>query len=212
MKTRRNIYLLSIGLALSQVHAASSIQLEVGAFKNSNGISVTTGTWVLILDSNDDNQLPGDLAAGPANNGSLNLSNITAINEDFTGKTLGLNNAIGNDTIVAIGEIGDIDLGADYVAATVTFNDGQEGLAYGIYWFPGKSPGNTLTGDYEIGGYFQSDTTEFAAYGMFAPPPLTAQEPAAFDVSGFNAIIIPEPSALVLTLLGSAALLRRRRA
>lgn len=216
MKSKYLLTLFLSGIFAASSYAASSIQLEVGEFKTASGTTVITGTWLVILDANNDGSLPGNLAAGPSSNGALQIANAAVVADVFSGVTLSLG-AIGSDEIIAMGTVGDVDLGDGFATSTISFLDGQEGRAFGIYWLPGLSPEDIIpsSGSFEIGGYFQSDTSEFAAYGMFAPDVNVALEPAVFDVSSFNAITvtaIPEPTALTLTALAALGLLRRRRA
>lgn len=216
MKSKKITFLLLSAIFASKLYGASSVQLEVGEFRNVSGVSVTTGTWFIVLDSNDDGILPGGLAAGPTSNGALQSGNATAVASAFSGASLGLG-VIGDDQIISVGSIGDVDLGVGYVSSPVNFSNGQEELAYGIYWAPGLNPGDTLpsSGTFQIGGYFNSTATPDALYGMFSPPVSISNEPAVFSVSAFNAILVtavPEPSALAFTAVALLGLLRRRRA
>lgn len=216
MKTKNLFPLLISTLFANSLYGASSIQLEVGEFQDQLGSTVIVGTWLLILDTNDNGILPGGLAASPISNGALLPASAIDIANDFSGYTLGLGEIEG-DNVISFGSIGDVDLGDGFATALVSFLDGQEGLAYGIYWVPGLNPGDTLptSGTFEMGGYFQSTTTAFAAYGMFAPPAPVSNSPAVFDVGSFNAVLVtavPEPSTLALSALAALGLLRRRRA
>jgi hypothetical protein len=209
--------LLLSAILTNSLYGASSIQLEVGEFQDVSSAIVVTGTWLVILDLNDDGVLPGGLAAGPTSSGALTAGNAAAISSAFSGASLSLG-VIDDDQIISVGNIGDIDLGDGYATSPVNFSDGQEGLAYGIYWVPGQNPGDTLpnTGNFQMGGYFTSTITEeFALRGMFAPPAPVSNEPAVFYVTSFNALLVaavPEPSTLALTAFAALGLLRRRRA
>jgi hypothetical protein len=200
--------------------SASSIELEVGELKDSDGATVTSGTWVLILDANNDQLLPGNIAATTtSNNAHLLLANATAASSDFSGITLNLGQLIGGARIHALGAITDADdedYGPGFGVSGVTFAAGEEGLAYGIYWFPGITQGSTLptSGTFQVGGFFQSTTGSFAPTGTFSPPSPLDNIGTAFDSSAFNAITVnavPEPSTFLLSAFGVLALLRRSR-
>jgi hypothetical protein len=201
------------GLLCNIAHAASSIQLQVGEFKNASGATVVTGTWLVILDANNDGILPGNLAAGPTSNGALQIANAAQIADDFSGITLSLG-AIGADQIIGVGTVGDVDLGDGFATSPISFVHGQEGSAYGVYWIPDLNPNDPIptSAAFQIGGYFQSNPDDFLAYGMFAPPFNVAFEPAVISVSSFTAVAIPEPTTVALSALAAFGLLRRRRA
>lgn len=206
-------------VASSYAYGASSIILEVGPFEDSIGDPVFNGVWILVLDSSNTSLLPGALSAD-ASSPDTNLSNPTAAAEAFSGLTLNQNNLIGGSKILGIGNItpeNDPDLpGYGLSNGSIEFADGEEGLAYGIYWIMGFTVGDTLptTGAFEIGGIFRSSTAEFSEYGTFSPPAPFDNVITVFDVTGVNAIIvtaIPEPSTFLLSTLGALALLRRSR-
>ncbi len=201
--------------------SASSIELEVGQLKNTAGATVTSGTWALILDANNDKLLPGNIAATTmSSNAHLLPANASASSLDFSGITLTLGQLIGGARIHALGaitDVTDLDFGAGYgLGGTISFPDGEEGLAYGIYWFPGITQGSTLptSGSFQVGGFFQSTTTMDTPYGTFSPPSPQFGSVHVFDSSAFNAITVtavPEPSTFLLSAFGALALLRRSR-
>jgi hypothetical protein len=201
--------------------SASSIELEVGGLRNTAGATVTSGTWALILDANNDQLLTGNIAAtATSSNAHLLPANATAASLDFSGITLTLGQLIGGARIHALGAITDatnLDFGAGYgLGGTISFLDGEEGLAYGIYWFPGITQGGTLptSGTFQVGGFFQSVSDELAPDGTFSPAPNSIGSSAVFDSSAFNAITVtavPEPSTFLLSAFGALALLRRSR-
>lgn len=196
-------------ISLECALAASSVQLEVGEFRTSGNLTVTSGTWILVLNQDANASLPGGLTIGGDN--ALVDGSPTQDPGAFAGVTLGLNQIIAGDRIVGMGTIGDVDLGDGYTATPVSFSNGQENLAYGIYWFPGLNPNTVVPETFEVGGVFQKTTSPFALRGMVSPADQVAFESATFDVTGFKAVAVPEPATLSLSALGLAALLRRRR-
>lgn len=200
---------------------ASSMILNVGLLNDSSGDLVNSGTWILVLKDTESAFLPGGIPASSVSpNSHLTLANTAPVAQDFSGLALNLGIQINDSTIRAIGSITDpsnMDVGAGYaLSGAIEFGDGEENRAYGFYWFPGIAPGSTLptSGTFEIGGFFQSSPSEFAAYGTFSPPPAIDNDPTFFDSSNFNAITvtaIPEPTTALLVTLGLLGLLRRSR-
>lgn len=217
MKLKKTIFAAIIALSISEVQAASSIQYEIGEMKDATGVTVTTGVWMLVLNTSGvDSSLPGGITTGSSDSITGSLVDKQAASDDFRGLTLNLEEprSINGDRIMIIGTIGDEDFGDGYAVGSFEFADGQENKAYAIYWFPGLSLGDQVpaTGSFEVGGVFTADTSTFAPRGMFSPPNPEAFESAVFDVNSINAVLIPEPSAITLTGLVALALLRRRRA
>jgi hypothetical protein len=202
------------GIFIGGAHAASSIQLEIGEMRDSSNQVILSGTWMLVLNTNNTTGLPGNInpnavGADPITSSS---ADTTAAANDFVGLTLNLSSIINGDKIIAIGSIGSGDLGAGFADGPVLFGDGQEDIAYAIYWFPGLSVGDTVPSVFEVGGVFISSTDTFAPRGMISPPVNVAFESAVFDVTSFTAVPIPEPTTLMLSALAALGLLRRRRA
>lgn len=107
------------------------------------------------------------------------------------------------------------------------------GTLWGFYWFPGQSLGATLGGNYEVGGFANSYNAASAAsiggdvWGTtignvgstldvafletnFNQNDLSGGD-TGLSVARFTAVAVPEPSALMLSALGLAALFRRTR-
>lgn len=222
MKFISNAILLSAACA-SPVFAATTAQLYVDKLNTADGVNnpAAGATWVLIYDQNNDGSLPGGLTDGA----SLTLASTAAIISAFSDLELTDNEILANGDRIM--EIGTVPLNGvlDWI---ITFDIGgganQEvtGRKFGLYWFPGQALGNTLdtTQPFSVGGFFESapHVPSFSDYGMTVPTDSQSGNFLAFDSqSGWDegrlvaVQVIPETSALALSGLGLAALLRRRR-
>ncbi|MBN8457004.1 MAG: hypothetical protein J0M04_04095 [Verrucomicrobia bacterium] len=223
MKSISNIILLSIACA-SPVVAATTAQLYVDKLNTADGVNnpATGATWALIYDQNNDGVLPGGVADGA----SLTLANSAAIVSAFSNLELTDNKILANgDRIMEIGTVPVTGV-LDWI---ITFDIGgganQEvtGRKFAFYWFPDQAPGSTLntTQPFSIGGFFESapHVPSGSDYGMTIPTDGQSGNFLAFDSqSGWDegrlvaVQVVPETSsALALSGLGLAALLRRRR-
>ncbi len=209
--------------------AAISISIQAGELLNSSSNMVTeTSLWAIIYDANGDNMLPGGLEL----NSSLTTGDTTTIIAAFAGKQITTGATIGLDKILWAGEVDGLNTsGASGIGGhnLSSFTFASLGVAAGgkwaVYWFPSLTAGsNTLPGSsFEVGG-IQQTTVGLSGgdIGMVMPAAdnTGSTYSAAFidignggDIadSSLTAVAIPEPSTLVLSALGLAALLRRRR-
>jgi hypothetical protein len=214
--------------------ASATVGFAIGDLRDAAGtpLADNTSTWAIIV-SNTTDPLPGGLTDG----NSLGSSNTTQIANDFNNVYLTVGNK-GSYTITHVGLIASVGLlgepgvAQDTVAFTIqTAGAVTAGKLWGLYWFPGFSNGQQLTGSYQVGGFSQSvsNAASGGSFGTTVPTDGTNESAVNFIETNYNqnvllggdtglaaarftAVAIPEPSSLVLTLLGSAALLRRRRA
>lgn len=219
-------------LALSAASAGATVTIngEFGQLRNSSGdpIISTTTLWVLIVDTNNDDALPGGLGL----NSSLDAgSDSIQAFADFNGLTINEGMNIGGDKVVKYGTFNDPDGVAVF---SVNFNLTTLGLtagqSYGFYWFPGV---NTVTRlipdtDFQIGGINEEAAYTGAGDGSKLGTVLPADgklvatavgdeyvggnlTAASGRFSAIDATAIPEAGSFTLGLLGLAGLLRRNR-
>lgn len=239
MKTRS--FCLALILApLMAKGATYTANLAIGQLRAANGTVIADGggVWaVIVAGSPGSPPTSGSLPGGLTDGSSLTNANLSQINADFDSVTLTAGSYLGF-TIHQVGAFtSGNDAGFDGIAtAAVAFPvvDGAvpgyaTGTLWGIYWFPGKSEGDTLSGTYEIGGFADSLTN--TASGGEAGTSITASGatnavlfyesgfnegalsggPTGLNATRFTAVAIPEPSTLSLLALASIGLILRRR-
>lgn len=227
-------FLLLIPLSAFPAWAAISIDIQVGTLRDATSNPVSDGSvWAVIVDEDDNDTLPGGLTVTTSS--SLTALHAPQTYADFAGKTIQADAMINGDKILQTFFVdGENTSGMPSLSIqTIVLTDAQwtslSDKNWGIYWFPGiTSLTATLpNSSFQVGGIRETDAGSGGDLGMVIPTFVdnsTQTRTAAFldnstEVGGdivasrFTAInAIPEPSAMVLTLLGSAALLRRRRA
>ena len=219
MKLNKKLFGLFLAfLSAQQLFASVTIQFEFEALRDSSGNPLLSQTYaVFIADSNKNSVFPSA--------------------SDLFQSELKVGDYVGDDRIFYSGLIGTDGL-LDGTAATITGNDlglasGDEisGTKWAVYWFPGLSaaPGEDgLQAGQSYGFYHNNEIDPYteanfgATAAMVMPGEGTVQvlyldsetEPTSFpspeDFTA-NFTVIPEPTAMVLVLLSSAVLLRRRR-
>jgi hypothetical protein len=226
-----SIHLLHVGSAF----AAVTLNLDFGSLKDSTGDKLPDSTLVVLIANTDMTlgALPGGLTDRAVEGGG-GLDPTLAF-EHFKNKQLAVGQTINSDKIIYVGEVNGLNgYGTGYEG--IAFDNNVEitigagvstGQSFGLYWFPGLTINSNTLGvnSFEIGGFYNSGLN-LGDIGMEIPgdglSTVIQRDSAAAALDGassdiqpveFNAInAIPEPSSLVLTLLGSTALLRRRRA
>lgn len=211
------------------LQATVSIELQFGTLRASTGDVVSNGTlWALFYQS-----ATATLPGGLVQDSSLvdTIDQKSSIASDFTrGSTIAEGQTIGGSKILLTGVVGDNGIVVDTSLTAVdltTLGVATDGI-YGFFWFPGLTATNNdipLSGAFEVGGFNEltASANSGGNQGMKFPADGASVITAYFDeviteggtdfsTARFTAVAIPEPSAIVLTLLGSAALLRRRRA
>lgn len=205
-------------LPITALNATVTFNTQFGQFLDSNSVNVPFGTLLaLIVDSDNDGLIADTLTTD---------SNITSSSQgaNFNGATIAQNNLVGGDLIFATATTNN-DGGAGTWLDTVSGITGLESLsgrAWGIFWFPGETAsGVTLGGSFEIGGINILSNPDPGTVGMIVPNDganvffggTTASVGAGGSTppSSFEAVLVPEPSAALLALLGTGALLMRRR-
>ena len=213
----------------SPVYATSTVGFAIGAVRDASGTVLPddSSAWAIIVSNTA--TLPGGLTDG------ANTITASEAASDFDNITLTIGDK-GDYTIIETGTItGSEDLlGSPGVAlSTATFNLSgvvTAGKLWGLYWFPGKSVGETLNGTYEVGGFAQStpNVESGGTFGTVVPADGSTETLVNFlesslnqgvlggtdtglSASRFTAVAVPETTTLTLSALGLAALLRRRR-
>lgn len=208
--------------------AALNISVQAGQLMNASSTLVSdTSLWAIVYDEDGNGVLPGGLTY----NSNLTIGNADAIWASFGGQSIVTGGTLGLDKILWAGAVDSAGTsGTDGVAQHIltSFTFASLGVAangkWAIYWFPGLTIGsNTLPGvNIEVGGIQRTAAVDgsigmtFPAAdtpgGSFAAAFLdTETNDGGIPQSNFTAVLVPEPSALALSALGFAALLRRRR-
>jgi len=206
-------------VTMARLEASVTLQFEFEALRDSSGTPVASSTYaIFVVDSNKNNVFP---SAAELLGSALSVGGYIGDDRIFYA---GLVNAVANLSGTVASLTGN-DLG-------LSSDDEIAGTKWALYWFPGLSsaPEGGLQADQSYGFYHNATIDsytqiEFGATAAMVMPNNgstvqvlyldTATEATAFpSVSDFTAsfIVVPEPSAMVLTLLSSALLLRRRRA
>jgi len=214
-------------VTLAPVAATVTINGQYGSLRDSNGdiLASTATLWAIIYDQDNSNTLPGGLGL----NESLTVADAGTAYSAFVGQTLVEDLIIQGDRVIFFGDFNDLDgvafptlAGIDLAARGLT-----TGGRYGFYWFPGSTAGSQ---NFDIGGFDVGGINELVSYtgagggdsiGTEIPNDgatmTTALEAEAIGGpipdSRFTAIAaVPEPSVLLLGLLGLIGFARRRRA
>lgn len=166
MKLRPLLAALAFYPAMIQA-ASYTANLSIGQLYNAGGSVIPDGggTWAVIVAATagtppSGGALPGGLTDGH----SLTSANLPQAFTDFNSVTLTAG-TYSNFTIQKVGSFN----GSTYtgiegaIMASIPFSIYDEsssgylgGTLWGIYWFPGKSAGDTLSGPFEVGGFADS--------------------------------------------------------
>ena len=211
------------------IYADTTIRFEFGKLTNSQSDNIQPNTLWAIITQNTAGDLPGGLAT----DGAFSVTaNIASISSDFAGQTIDVGQQIGGGDVLAVGGSFSSPLGELGSTETLTNDDYTDlglnaGDKFGLYWFPGRTPtSNTIpiNTNFEIGGFQRNDASidSGGETGMIIPTngielidityfdsSITGGD-TSFDDS-FQAIVIPEPSVLVLMPISVFLLLLRRR-
>lgn len=164
------LLLLALAFAPSLAMAATyTANLNIGQLRSSNGAAIADGggVWAVIVGGSPGappvaGSLPGGLIAGS----SLTAANLSMIAADFDSVVLTAGARTGF-TIHQVGEInGVVDSGfvgimtapIDFPVVEGILPGYAVGTLWGVYWFPGKGLGDTLSGAYEVGGFADTST------------------------------------------------------
>jgi hypothetical protein len=218
---------LSALLIASNANATVTLNFQFGQLTDSSATTLQdTALWAIIYDDNGDGTLPGGLDG----NSSLTEADRTAANAAFLGVNIQKDTVVDGDKILFTGEI-EGSLGDGIVGDQRNFDLNSLGLAtgvrWGFYWFPGLTTASTnlpSSDPFEIGAIQEdnANTGSGGNAGMTIPSDganvvvayfdnTTSGNASGLDEDRFQAILVPEPSALLLGVLGGLALLRRRR-
>lgn len=156
--------------------------------------------------------------------------------EDIIGSTLTAGQTLGGNRILGVVQAFDISEGGDFgfldaisvsdlTGLTLGSSTGAGGTQLGFYWFPGlTTDGDTIAGGQSY-GFFRSDTVDVNSGSEISfnmPTDGFSYELAALDTSlggGYdpaqfqaNSVAgVPEPSRMILAMLGFVGLMFRRR-
>lgn len=221
--------IFSFGFLPSTASATATLEIAIGELRDSGGNLVTpSSAWALIV-SNTAGGLPGGLIDG----GSMGTTSQIAA--DFNGVSLTAGDK-GDYTIIKTGFTNGGSSGLPFLAFdsvvfdyTAPSSVNMAGSLLGLYWFPNRSLGTTLTGSYEVGGFAQStpNNQSLGTSGTVIPNQGESQFVYFFETNfnqtvmgldstglgaeRFTAVAVPEISSLTLTALGLTGLLIRRR-
>lgn len=226
------IQFLSTGISLALfVSSGATVtwDVSIGYLRSSSGDKVPEGTLWAMIYQNAVGELPGGLDL----NRSLTITDAAALSESFAGVTIKQGSTVGGSTILQTGSTDTLSTANYSIAGAESppFPGVAAGGVWGLYWFPGLTAANNLVPadrDFELGGFTQTDLNGKASGNQGTTIPSdgvivttyffdkdTTQEPTDLPASRFTAVSVtapvPEPSTLVLSVLGLAALLRRRR-
>ena len=229
MKAWFSSFLVFLSLAASSA-ASVTVQFEFEALRGSDGLPVGTGvtlnvsTVVLLVADSDKSGAFSSPVVG--NSLSVGSSFGATPNSD----------RIFHAVSIPSGSSGFVSgqFTVDHTDLGLNAETDIQDTKWALFWFPGATLNGTIATDQSYGVFHSSTLPDYTASGfsnpdqaMVMPANGTALvttfyydqgiEPDGVStpsVSQFSAnlVVIPEPSALVMTLLGSAALLRRRRA
>lgn len=204
-------------------HAAVSINVAIGRLRSSEAATLPSGTlWALISENNSGN-LPGGLLVDDS---LYNNHDTQSIVNDFAGNTIAIGEIIGGGTVIGVGSTTSdslIDSIVDFTASDYGLSQGDK---LGVYWFPGRTIStNTLpVNSFEIGGFHRTTVSpeSFGNAGLVIPADeaslVTASYYDSTSVSGtgiapteFQAIAVPEPSAMLLICASLIYLIRRKK-
>jgi hypothetical protein len=220
--------------------ATATVNLSIGEIRDADGDLVMDGegVWAIIVAAGNTGNPPtaGSLPGGLTVGSSLAGSNKEQITIDFEDMVL----SPGSKGSFYVWQIGDFT-GGDVlglngvVAEAITFDvfaapdpGFTAGTAWGFYWFPGKTSGQTLSGQYQVGG-FANDVSLASGgdIGTFVPASGSTVTGNFFETNfnqtelgegdtglsaaRFTAVLVPEPSSALLFVLGLVPLWRRRR-
>jgi hypothetical protein len=213
--------LLLLGLFSYQAAMGSvTLDIQTGALRTSGGTIIPANTtMILVADTDGFSPLAG------LSTELLNLSLTAGSTFGTNGKIL---NVVGASDINELGNFGYVfnptlnltDLG-------LTGGSGTTGTDLAVLWFPGLTGTAAQTlGNGQSFGFYRSDTIDSASGGSFTfnVPPETSNvsiyavdpnvgggiAPSTFNATG-TVGAVPEPSRAVLTILGLAGLIIRRR-
>lgn len=146
------------------------------------------------------------------------------------GQLLGGNRILGTLQAFDVSDAGDFGFGqpvtvSDFTGMTFGSSNGSGGTELAVYWFPGITTAGSIVSEGQSYGYFRSDTVDIDAGSniSFNLPAdggnysLVAYETdlgGSFDAANFQANSvagIPEPSRMILAMLGFVGLMFRRR-
>lgn len=235
------LLLLALAFAPSLAMAATyTANLNIGQLRSSSGAVIADGggVWAVIVGGSPGappvgGSLPGGLTAG----NSLTGANLPLIAADFDSVVL-TEGAQTGFTIHQVGVInGFVDSGfvgimtvpIDFPVVDGILPGYTVGTLWGVYWFPGKGLGDTLSGAYEVGGF--ADTSTNLASGSEAGTTIVSAgglnsvnfyetdfnvvdlsgDPTGLGTARFTAVAVPEPGTLSLLALTAFGWLRRRR-
>ena len=220
--------------------ATAVVNLSIGEIRDADGDVVMDGegVWAIIVAAGNTGNPPtaGSLPGGLTVGSSLTGSNKEQITIDFEDMVLSAGSK-GSFYVWQLGEFtGGNDLGLNgVVQVAITFDvfaapdpGFAAGTAWGFYWFPNKSAGQTLSGQYQVGGFANGaslasggdsgtvvPTSGSTVTGNFFETNFNQSELGEGDTglsaARFTAVLVPEPSSALLFFLGLVPLWRRRR-
>lgn len=209
-----------LALPVQQNLASVTIQFEFEAFRDSSGSPLTSETYaVFIADTNKDSAFP---SASDLFGSGLEVGDDINSGRVFFSGVVGANSILSGTASAISGN--DLGLNSD---------DEISGTKWAVYWFPGLSaaPGPGGLQDGQSYGFYHSDQidpyaqSDFGASASMVMPGdgstvsviyvdnetnTNTSFPSPQDFTA-SFTVIPEPNSVILVLVGSAVLLRRRR-
>ncbi|TAG10658.1 MAG: PEP-CTERM sorting domain-containing protein [Verrucomicrobia bacterium] len=211
------IYSFSLlSLVCLNAFAGSSLQYEYFAMNDASGNPILTGggVFAMILDNDQNGSLPGGFTYTPNLFQSANPTNASALALAFGGQALNVGTNIGGNIIHELKIIDNLDSGIPgYIQGVAAFDDSLINTRYGIYWFPGFVVGQTIptNAPFQVGAVVDGTLADLRRTGFVTPPNNVERAWSASDFN-INAIVVPEPSSLLLSSLALSGLFIRRRA
>ncbi len=195
--------------------AASSFQYEYSQMNDVNGvpIPIDTGTFIIVLDNDKNQILPGGITYQSNVFQSATAANASALASAFGGVTLAIDANVGGNRIIEIRTFNNISSLGEASGIVSQPDNNLDNVRYGIYWFPQFLPGQTIPAGsaFQVGAVVDGTIlTRFRETGFTTPPDNSS---GVFSLSLFNvnAIVVPEPSSLLLSSLAFGGLFIRRR-